>query len=162
MRACGRTGLRAARLAYVTPSHQFPLGSVMSAARRQELLAWARRAGAYVIEDDYDSEYRYDIAPDPALQTLDGAENVIYLGTVSKTLSPTLRLGYLVVPPALRAAFGKAKRLADRHTPAWSKRRWPSSSRAAPMSGMSGGSAGRTASGGRPCWPPFHGQWATR
>ena len=111
-------GLRAARLAYITPSHQFPLGSVMSAGRRQELLAWARRAGAYVIEDDYDSEYRYDIGPAPALQTLDGGENVIYLGTVSKTLSPTLRLGYLVVPAALRAAFGKAKRLADRHTPA--------------------------------------------
>lgn len=110
-------GLRAARLAYVTPSHQFPLGSVMSAGRRQELLAWARQAGAYVVEDDYDSEYRYDICPIPALQTLDGAENVIYLGTVSKTLSPTLRLGYLVVPAALRAAFGKAKRLADRHTP---------------------------------------------
>lgn len=110
-------GLRAARLAYVTPSHQFPLGSVMSAGRRQELLAWARRTGAYVVEDDYDSEYRFDIGPIPALQTLDGAENVIYLGTASKTLSPTLRLGYLVVPAALRTAFGKAKRLADRHTP---------------------------------------------
>jgi GntR family transcriptional regulator/MocR family aminotransferase len=102
----------------VTPSHQFPLGSVMSAVRRRELLSWARRSGAYVIEDDYDSEYRYDISPIPALQALDGAETVIYLGTVSKTLSPTLRLGYLVVPPVLRDAFAKAKRLSDRHSPA--------------------------------------------
>lgn len=106
-----------ARLAYVTPSHQFPLGGVMSASRRQELLAWAQACGAYVVEDDYDGEYRYDIAPIPALQTLDGARNVIYLGTVSKTLSPTLRLGYLVVPPSLGAAFAAAKRLADRHAP---------------------------------------------
>ncbi|QRM33341.1 PLP-dependent aminotransferase family protein [Microvirga sp. VF16] len=107
-----------ARLAYVTPSHQFPLGGVMSATRRRELLSWARRSGAYVIEDDYDSEYRYDIAPLPALQALDGAETVLYLGTVSKTLSPTLRLGYLVVPPGLRDALVRAKRLSDRHSPA--------------------------------------------
>jgi GntR family transcriptional regulator/MocR family aminotransferase len=111
-------GLADGRLAYVTPSHQFPLGSVMSAARRRELLSWARRSGAYVIEDDYDGEYRYDIAPIPALQALDGAEAVIYIRTVSKTLSPTLRLGYLVVPPGLRDVFAKAKRLADRQTPA--------------------------------------------
>ncbi|SHI41614.1 GntR family transcriptional regulator / MocR family aminotransferase [Roseomonas rosea] len=110
-------GLPLARLAYVTPSHQFPLGSVMSAARRRELLAWARHGGAYVIEDDYDSEYRFDIAPVPPLQALDQAARVIYLGTVSKTLSPTLRLGYLVVPPALSSTFAKAKRLADRQTP---------------------------------------------
>ena len=110
-------GLPAARLAYATPSHQFPLGGVMSAGRRRELLAWARRTGAYVIEDDYDSEYRFDIAPIPPLQALDDAGRVIYLGTVSKTLSPTLRLGYLVVPAALAPVFAKAKRLADRHTP---------------------------------------------
>jgi GntR family transcriptional regulator/MocR family aminotransferase len=113
-----RTGeLPAARLAYVTPSHQFPLGGVMSAGRRRALLAWAQRTGAYVIEDDYDSEYRFDIAPIPPLQALDGAGRVIYLGTVSKTLSPTLRLGYVVVPAALAAIFAEAKRLADRHTP---------------------------------------------
>ena len=110
-------GLPAARLAYTTPSHQFPLGGVLSAGRRRELLAWARRTGAHVVEDDYDSEYRYDIAPIPTLQALDDAERVIYSGTVSKTLSPTLRLGYLVVPMALSAAFAKAKRLADRHSP---------------------------------------------
>lgn len=110
-------GLPAARLAYATPSHQFPLGGVLSAGRRRELLAWARRNGGHVIEDDYDSEYRFDIAPIPPLQAMDDAGRVIYLGTVSKTLSPTLRLGYLVVPPALSTAFTQAKRLADRHAP---------------------------------------------
>lgn len=109
--------LPAARLAYATPSHQFPLGGVLSAGRRRELLAWAGRIGARVIEDDYDSEYRFDIAPISPLQALDGAGRVIYLGTVSKTLSPTLRLGYLVVPPELSAAFAQAKRLTDRHSP---------------------------------------------
>lgn len=109
--------LPAARLAYVTPSHQFPLGGVLSAGRRRELLAWAGRSGARVIEDDYDSEYRFDIAPISPLQALDAAGRVIYLGTVSKTLSPTLRLGYLVVPPELSAAFAQAKRLTDRHSP---------------------------------------------
>ena len=108
--------LPSARLAYVTPSHQFPLGSVLSATRRRALVAWAARTGAYVVEDDYDGEYRHDIAPIPPLQTLD-AGSVIYVGTFSKTLSPTLRLGYLVVPAALRRAFAEAKRLTDRHTP---------------------------------------------
>ncbi|TGV55877.1 PLP-dependent aminotransferase family protein [bacterium M00.F.Ca.ET.141.01.1.1] len=105
-----------ARLAYVTPSHQFPLGGVLSATRRRALLAWAAREGAYVIEDDYDGEYRYDVAPIPPLRTLD-ADMVIYAGTLSKTLSPTLRLGYLVVPAGLRQAFSAAKRLTDRHSP---------------------------------------------
>jgi GntR family transcriptional regulator/MocR family aminotransferase len=109
-------GLPNARVAYVTPSHQYPLGSVMSAGRRRELLAWAQSAGAYVIEDDYDSEYRFDIGPIPPLQALDDAERVIYLGTVSKTLSPTLRLGYFVVPTALSTVFAKAKGLTDRHS----------------------------------------------
>lgn len=108
--------LPSARLAYVTPSHQFPLGSVLAVARRRALLAWAARTGAYVVEDDYDGEYRHDIAPIPPLQTLD-AETVIYVGTLSKTLSPTLRLGYLVIPTTLRQAFAEAKRLTDRHTP---------------------------------------------
>lgn len=107
----------AVRLAYVTPSHQYPLGGVMPMARRSALLAWSRRQGAYVIEDDYDSEYRYDINPVPPLHILKGAENVIYLGTMSKTLSPTLRLGYLVVPAGLSALFAAAKRLSDRHAP---------------------------------------------
>jgi GntR family transcriptional regulator/MocR family aminotransferase len=120
--AVDREGLRtedlpAARLAYATPSHQFPLGAVTSAARRRELLAWAQRTGAHVLEDDYDSEYRFDIAPIPPLQALDEAGRVIYLGTVSKTLSPTLRLGYLIVSTGLAEAFARAKRLTDRHTP---------------------------------------------
>jgi GntR family transcriptional regulator/MocR family aminotransferase len=115
-----RDGLRtddlpSARLAYVTPSHQFPLGGVLSAARRRALLAWAAGSGAYVIEDDYDGEYRHDIAPIPPLQTLD-PERVIYVGTLSKTLSPTLRLGYVVVPANLCGAFAEAKRLTDRHS----------------------------------------------
>jgi GntR family transcriptional regulator/MocR family aminotransferase len=105
------------RLVYVTPSHQFPLGSVMSAGRRQDLLVWSQRTNAYVIEDDYDSEYRYDIRPIPPLQVLGNAGKVIYIGTVSKTLSPTLRLGYLVVPKALQEVFAAAKQLADRHAP---------------------------------------------
>ncbi|TPJ57345.1 PLP-dependent aminotransferase family protein [Mesorhizobium sp. B2-7-1] len=108
--------LPAARLAYVTPSHQFPLGGVLSATRRRSLLAWAAGTGAYIVEDDYDGEYRHDISPIPPLQALD-ADTVIYVGTLSKTLSPTLRLGYLVVPVSLRRAFSEAKRLTDRHAP---------------------------------------------
>ena len=112
-----RLGKTKAQLAYVTPSHQFPMGAVMPMGRRHQLLAWARRASAYVIEDDYDSEYRYDINPVPPLYGLGDAGNVIYLGTVSKTLSPTLRIGYLVVPPQLVDVFAAAKQLMDRHTP---------------------------------------------
>jgi GntR family transcriptional regulator/MocR family aminotransferase len=107
----------AARLAYVTPSHQYPLGGVMPIGRRHQLLAWARKADAYVIEDDYDSEYRYDTRPIPPLHALERSDNVIYLGTVSKTLSPTLRIGYLVVPAGLRSLFAAAKQIMDRHTP---------------------------------------------
>jgi len=106
-----------ARLAYVTPSHQFPLGSIMSISRRQQLLEWAQRQAAYVIEDDYDSEYRYDIKPAPPLYSLNGGDNVLYVGTVSKTLSPLLRLGYLVVPKHLQDVFAAAKQLTDRHSP---------------------------------------------
>lgn len=108
--------IRKAGLCYVTPSHQFPLGHVLSAARRNHLLRWAGRAGAYVIEDDYDGEFRYDIRPIQPLHAFDDAVHVIYLGTISKTLSPLLRVGYLVAPQALVDVFRTAKRLADRHT----------------------------------------------
>jgi GntR family transcriptional regulator/MocR family aminotransferase len=108
-------GLPAARLAYVTPSHQYPLGSVLSAARRRVLVAWAARNDGFVLEDDYDGEYRHDLSPIPPVQTL-APGRVIYAGTFSKTLSPTLRLGYLVLPSGLRKPFAEAKRLTDRHT----------------------------------------------
>jgi len=106
-----------ARLAYVSPSHQYPLGATMSLPRRLELLAWAGRAGSWVLEDDYDSEYRYMGRPLEALQGLDTEGRVIYLGTFSKVLSPALRLGYLVVPPDLVDPFTAARELADRHSP---------------------------------------------
>jgi GntR family transcriptional regulator/MocR family aminotransferase len=105
------------RLAYVTPSHQFPLGGVLSVSRRHQLLEWARHNDAWIIEDDYDSEYRYDIKPVPPLHSLKDGRNVIYLGTISKTLSPTLRIGYLVVPPELQEVFATAKQFTDRHSP---------------------------------------------
>lgn len=109
--------IKKARLCYVTPSHQFPLGHILSAPRRAQLLHWASNAGAYIVEDDYDGEYRYDIRPIRPLHTFDEAAHVIYLGTISKTLSPLLRLGYLVLPPELVDAFRAAKRLTDRHSP---------------------------------------------
>lgn len=104
-------------LAYVTPSHQFPLGAVMTIGRRQALLAWAQRHSTWIIEDDYDSEFRYGLRPVDPLQSLDTRGCVIYIGTFSKALSPQLRLGYLVLPPALVKPFRHAKQLADRHAP---------------------------------------------
>ena len=106
-----------ARMAYVTPSHQYPLGVTMSLSRRLALLDWARRTGAWLLEDDYDSEYRYTGRPLPALQGLDTDGRTIYLGTFSKVLFPSLRLGYLVVPADLADAFVAARALADRHPP---------------------------------------------
>ena len=105
------------RLAFVTPSHQFPTGVSMSIARRLELLQWARRRGAVVIEDDYDSEYRYRGAPLPAMQSLAGDVPVVYLGTFSNVMFPALRIGYAVLPPELLEPFKRAKHLTDRHTP---------------------------------------------
>jgi GntR family transcriptional regulator/MocR family aminotransferase len=106
-----------ARLAYVTPSHQFPLGATMSLDRRLALLAWARKAGAWIIEDDYDGEFRYDERPVPAIQGLDDAGRVIYVGTFTKSLYPSLRLAYLVLPPDLAAAFVNARSQVDGHAP---------------------------------------------
>ena len=107
-----------ARAAYVTPSHQFPLGATMSLQRRLALLAWAKDQGSWIVEDDYDSEFRYAGRPLPALQGLDEAGKVLYLGTFSKMLFPSLRLGYLVVPPALVETFVTARHGADLHSPA--------------------------------------------
>ena len=111
-----------ARLAYVTPSHQFPLGGTLPIGRRQELLHWAQRQRAWVIEDDYDGEFRYGQRPIDALQSIDTEGRVIYVGTFSKALSPQLRLGYLVLPPDLVPVFRQAKRLTDRHAPVWEQR----------------------------------------
>ena len=105
-----------AKLVYVTPSHQFPLGIPMSLARRRELLAWAKQNRALIIEDDYDSEYRYEGRPLDALQGLDRVGHVIYLGTFSKVLFPSLRLGFVVVPKWLMSKFLSLKWLTDRHT----------------------------------------------
>jgi GntR family transcriptional regulator / MocR family aminotransferase len=107
-----------ARLAYVTPSHQFPLGVTMSYARRRELLYWAQQADAWIIEDDYDSEYQYTGRPRPALQGLDEVGRVIYLGTFSKVFFPSLRLGYIVTPPPLVDAFTVAQRVMSFRPPA--------------------------------------------
>jgi GntR family transcriptional regulator/MocR family aminotransferase len=104
------------RLAYVTPSHQFPTGVVLPVGRRLELLHWASRAGAFVIEDDYDSEYRYDGPPLQALAGLDQEGRVIYVGTFSKILFPALRLAYLVLPQSLVEPIATAKAIGDTGT----------------------------------------------
>jgi GntR family transcriptional regulator/MocR family aminotransferase len=109
--------VRNAALAYVTPTHQFPLGSFLTMPRRQALLKWAAQSGAWILEDDYDGEYRYAVRPVPTLRSLDELGAVIYIGTFSKTLSPELRLGYMIVPDGLVDIFASAKQLADRHAP---------------------------------------------
>ena len=106
-----------ARLVYLTPSHQFPLGVTMSLARRLELLDWAKHANAYIIEDDYDSEFRFAERPLAALQGLDEADRVIYVGTFSKVLFPSMRIGYMILPPPLVDSFLKVRRLVDIHSP---------------------------------------------
>ncbi|MGI5271763.1 PLP-dependent aminotransferase family protein [Nonomuraea sp. CA-218870] len=100
----------------LTPSHQWPTGAVLSAAARAEVIAWAERRGAIVIEDDYDAEYRYDRSPVGAMQGL-APDHVVYCGTASKTLAPGLRLGWMVVPARLAADVADAKMLADRGSP---------------------------------------------
>jgi GntR family transcriptional regulator / MocR family aminotransferase len=103
--AAGIALCRKARAAYVTPSHQYPLGATMSASRRLQLLDWAENSGSWIIEDDYDSEYRYENMPIASLQGLDRNSRVIYIGTFSKVLFPSLRLGYIVIPQDLVTRF---------------------------------------------------------
>ena len=107
-----------ARLVYTSPSHQFPLGMTLSAARRMQLLRWAARADAWVVEDDYDSEYRFGGRPVASLQGLDTEERVIYVGTFSKVMFPSLRLGYLVVPKDLVGTFAACRDALDTCTAA--------------------------------------------
>ncbi|MBK5440647.1 PLP-dependent aminotransferase family protein [Pseudomonas sp. TH32] len=104
------------RLAYVTPSHQYPMGVVMSLARRLELLAWAERTGGWIIEDDYDGEYRYSGAPLAPLAALDRSGRVLYVGTFGKVAFPALRLGYLVLPMALVQPFARRRAVDVRHS----------------------------------------------
>ncbi|GAB2176220.1 MocR-like pyridoxine biosynthesis transcription factor PdxR [Dongia sp. agr-C8] len=106
-----------ARLACVAPSHQYPLGVVLSLQRRLQLLAWAREASAWVLEDDYDSEFRYEGRPLATLQSLDAEGRVIYVGSLSKVLFPSLRIAYLVAPPALVEAFRQARAAIDETPP---------------------------------------------
>jgi GntR family transcriptional regulator/MocR family aminotransferase len=115
-------GLRVApdaRLAFVTPSHQAVLGVTMSLRRRLALLDWAADSNAWIVEDDYNGEFRYDGRPVAAMQGLEhaGAHRVIYLGTFSKTMFPSLRIGYAIVPPELAPAFGWARLTAGGHSP---------------------------------------------
>lgn len=109
-------GLSDCRLAYVTPSHQYPTGVIMSLARRLELLAWAERTQGWIVEDDYDGEYRYSGAPLAPLAALDRQGRVLYVGTFGKVAFPALRLGYLVLPPALVDAFSRRRAVDVRHS----------------------------------------------
>jgi GntR family transcriptional regulator/MocR family aminotransferase len=109
----GIRGAGNAQAVYITPSHQYPLGVTMTATRRMMLLNWAARSGAWIIEDDYDSEYRFGGRPVPSLQGLDTNQRVIYIGTFSKVMFPALRLGYMVVPEDLVDAFSTARDATD-------------------------------------------------
>jgi GntR family transcriptional regulator / MocR family aminotransferase len=104
------------RMAFVTPSHQFPTGAILSLARRLELLDWAKRRQALIVEDDYDGEFRYEGQPLEPLHGLDTGARVIYIGTFSRTVFSSLRIGYLVAPPSLVTPLSSAKWLSDRHT----------------------------------------------
>ena len=115
--ATAETGRQPARLVYITPSHQYPLGVTMSLSRRLALLHWAARTGAWIVEDDYDSEYRYAGRPLAALQGLDQLGCVLYMGTFSKVLFPALRLSYLVVPAAAADLFARGRAALGRQEP---------------------------------------------
>jgi GntR family transcriptional regulator/MocR family aminotransferase len=113
--SAGRALAPHARLAYVTPAHQYPLGYEMSLPRRTALLDWAEQQDSYVIEDDYDGDYRYEGRPIASLQGIDRAGRVIYVGSFNKILFPALRIAYAIVPEPLVGAFVDAKHVADGH-----------------------------------------------
>lgn len=106
-----------AKLLYTTPSHQYPLGVTLSLERRLALLGWAQRNGSWVIEDDYDSEFRYEARPLPALQGLAAQDRVVYVGTFSKVLASALRIGFVVLPEKLVEPFVEARQVIDHHPP---------------------------------------------
>jgi GntR family transcriptional regulator / MocR family aminotransferase len=112
----GRVRCDDARVAYVTPSHQFPRGGIMPVSRRRELLDWADQGGAWIFEDDYDSEFHFRGRVIPSLQGLDSAGRVLYFGTFSKVVFPSLRIGYVVVPEDLVDLFRAARQVTDRHS----------------------------------------------
>ena len=138
-----------ARLAYVTPSHQFPVGVTMSLARRLDLLAWAEATGGYVLEDDYDSEYRYVGRPLPALQGLDRAGRVVYVGSFSKVLFPHCGSATWSSPTAWSTPSPPPSASARSTSPPWSRRPWPTSSPTATWAGTCAACA--------PCTPPAAG-----
>ena len=115
--AAAQTSGKAAKLVYITPSHQYPTGVTMSLARRLQLLEWARRNGAWIVEDDYNSEFRYAGRPLASLQNLDRSGRVLYVGTFSKTIFPALRLGCMVVPKPMIEIFRAARNSCDSHSP---------------------------------------------
>ena len=104
-------------LVYVTPSHQMPTGAILSMERRAQLLAWATRHDAYILEDDCDGEYRYEGLPLPSLQSMSADERVIYVGSFSRSISPAIRIGYIVAPRQLAGKVRHAKWLTDCHSP---------------------------------------------
>ena len=131
---------------FVSPSHQYPTGAMMSHGRRQQLLDYAAVHGVWVVEDDYDSEFRYGARPLPALQGLDRHGRVIYLGTFSKTLFPALRLAYLVLPPDLVDRLrARAQRVVPRRARRRSRRCWRASWPRATTPATSGACAASTA-----------------
>jgi GntR family transcriptional regulator/MocR family aminotransferase len=117
-----RDGLNPARLpdhaslVFVTPSHQFPTGAILPLARRLALIEWARRKNSVIVENDYDGEFHYEGGPLESLQGLDREGRIVYVGTFSRTVFPALRIGYLIVPKSLAAAFTMAKWLSDQHS----------------------------------------------
>lgn len=145
-----------ARLAYVTPSHQLPLGMTLSVTRRLALLSWAKREDAYILEDDYDSEYRYSGRPLAALQTLDDAGRVIYVGSFSKVLFPALRLGFLVLPPPLVQAAVRVRGSLDVQPPALEQRVLAEFIHEGTTHAICGGCENSTPSGERRCSRYLH------